>query len=119
MIATLIMIVIEKKREIAILKAMGARDSHVLVVFLVQGMVIGLLGTAIGIAVGGGLCFWLEAYQFPLDPHVYLIDHVPIRTSPMEFLWTVLIAMGICLIATLVPSWWAARLLPADGVRYE
>ncbi|MDQ3036147.1 MAG: ABC transporter permease [Myxococcota bacterium] len=118
-IATLIMIVLEKKREIAILKAMGAHDSHILMVFLLQGLLIGLLGTAIGLVLGGGVCFWLEAYQFPLDPHVYLIDHVPIRTSASEFASTVMIALVICLIATLVPSWWAARLLPADGVRYE
>jgi lipoprotein-releasing system permease protein len=118
-IATLIMIVLEKKREIAILKAMGAHDSHILMVFLLQGLLIGLLGTAIGLVLGGGVCFWLEAYQFPLDPHVYLIDHVPIRTSVAEFTSTVLIALVICLVATLVPSWWAARLLPADGVRYE
>lgn len=118
-IATLIMIVLEKKREIAILKAMGAHDAHVLLVFLLQGLLIGLLGTAIGLALGGGVCFWLEAYQFPLDPHVYLIDHVPIRTSAIEFVTTVAIALVICLVATLVPSWWAARLLPADGVRYE
>ena len=118
-IATLIMIVLEKKREIAILKAMGARDSHVLAVFMVQGMVIGLLGTVIGLALGGGVCLLLEAHPFPLDPHVYLIDHLPVQTSAYEFLWTILIALGICVIATLVPSWWAARLLPADGVRHE
>ncbi|AKF08838.1 ABC transporter permease [Sandaracinus amylolyticus] len=118
-IATLIMIVLEKKREIAILKAMGAHDLHVLVVFLVQGLIIGLVGTVIGLALGGGVSFWLESYRFPLDPHVYLIDHVPVRTSMSEFGTTVLIALGICLVATLLPSWWAARLLPAEGVRYE
>lgn len=118
-IATLIMIVLERKREIAILKAMGARDSHVLGVFIVQGLSIGLLGTVIGLALGGGACLWLEAVQFPLDPHVYLIDHLPVRTSASEFGWTVFIALVICIVATWIPSWWAARLLPADGVRYE
>lgn len=118
-IATLIMIVLERKREIAILKAMGAHDGHVLGVFVVQGLSIGLLGTAIGLLLGGGACAWLEAYQFPLDPHVYLIDHLPVRTSAAEFGWTVVIALVICVVATWVPSWWAARLLPADGVRYE
>jgi lipoprotein-releasing system permease protein len=118
-IATLIMIVLEKKREIAILKAMGARDGHILIVFLVQGLVIGLIGTAIGLVLGGGVCWWLEAVRVPLDPHVYLIDHIPVRMSWVEFLATVLTALGIGLAATLVPSWWAARLLPAEGVRYE
>lgn len=118
-IATLIMVVLEKKREVAILKAMGARDSGILVIFLVQGLVIGLLGTVIGLVLGGALIAYLDAYTFPLDPKVYLIDHLPVRVSPEEFLWTVLVAVSICLTATLIPSWWAARLLPADGVRYE
>ena len=118
-IATLIMVVLEKKREIAILKAMGARDSSVLGIFMVQGTVIGLLGTAIGLVLGGGVVAYLSSYEFPLDPKVYLIDHLPVRTSPVEFIVTVVIALAICMGATLIPSWWAARLLPADGVRYE
>ncbi|MEY4513578.1 MAG: hypothetical protein RLZZ450_5700 [Pseudomonadota bacterium] len=118
-IATLIMLVLEKKREIAILKAMGARDSSILAIFLVQGILIGLVGTAIGLVLGGAVTTYLTVYQFPLDPKVYLIDHLPVRISAMEFLNTVLIALGICTTAGLVPSYWAARLLPADGVRYE
>lgn len=118
-IATLIMLVLEKKREIAILKAMGARDSSILAIFLIQGILIGLVGTAIGLLLGGAVTTYLTVYQFPLDPKVYLIDHLPVRVSPMEFLNTVLIALGICTTAGLVPSYWAARLLPADGVRYE
>lgn len=118
-IATLIMIVLEKKREIAILKAMGAKAFGILLIFVVQGLLIGLVGTAIGLALGGGVTWYLEAYEFPLDPHVYLIDHLPVRTSPVEFIMTVSIAIVICVIATIIPSWWAARLLPADGVRHE
>ena len=118
-IATLIMIVLEKKREIAILKAMGAKAFGILLIFVVQGLLIGLVGTAIGVALGGGVTWYLEAYEFPLDPHVYLIDHLPVRTSPVEFVMTVSIALVICIVATIIPSWWAARLLPADGVRHE
>ena len=118
-VATLIMVVLEKKREIAILKAMGAKDSAILVIFLLQGTVVGVIGTLLGLAVGGAICAYLTVYEFPLDPKVYLIDHLPVRTSPMEFLVTIVIALAICVTATLVPSWWAARLLPADGVRYE
>lgn len=118
-IATLIMIVLERKREIAILKAMGAHDAHVLAVFVVQGLAIGFVGTFLGLILGGGACLWLEAYHFPLDPHVYLIDHLPVRTSMAEFGTTVVTALLISILATLVPSWWAARLLPADGVRHE
>jgi lipoprotein-releasing system permease protein len=118
-VATLIMVVLEKKREIAILKAMGAKDSAILSIFLLQGTVVGVIGTLLGLVVGGAICAWLTHYEFPLDPKVYLIDHLPVRTSPVEFALTVAIALAICVTATLVPSWWAARLLPADGVRYE
>jgi lipoprotein-releasing system permease protein len=118
-IATLIMMVLEKKREIAILKAMGAKDGSILGIFMVQGTVIGGLGTLLGLALGGGVVAYLSRYEFPLDPKVYLIDHLPVRSSPMEFVITVAVALAICTCATLVPSWWAARLLPADGVRYE
>jgi lipoprotein-releasing system permease protein len=118
-VGTLIMMVIEKRKEIAILKAMGARDSDILVIFLVQGATIGLLGTALGVLVGAAVCGYLEAVRIPLDPRVYLIDHVPVRIGPWEFGSTVAVALGICLTATILPSWWAARLLPADGVRYE
>ena len=118
-IATLIMVVLEKKREIAILKAMGAKDRSILAIFLVQGLTIGLIGTAIGLVLGGALAGYLSMVPFPLDPKVYLIDHLPVRISAMEFVNTVLIALAICTTAGLLPSYWAARLLPADGVRYE
>ena len=84
-IATLIMIVIEKKSAIAILKAMGASDGTVLGVFMVQGVVIGLIGTALGLLLGGGIVGYLSAIKFPLDPKVYLIDHLPVVVSPWEF----------------------------------
>jgi lipoprotein-releasing system permease protein len=116
-VATLIMIVLEKRREIAILKAMGAKDMAIMQIFLVQGAAIGSVGTGIGLAIGGAICGYLNYFRFPLDPKVYLIDHLPIRTSMTEFVATILIALGICVTATLIPSWWAARMLPADGVR--
>jgi lipoprotein-releasing system permease protein len=116
-VATLIMIVLEKRREIAILKAMGATDLAILKIFMVQGAAIGVVGTSIGLAIGGAICGYLNYFRFPLDPKVYLIDHLPIRTSATEFTITVVIALGICVTATLIPSLWAARLLPADGIR--
>lgn len=116
-VATLIMIVLEKRREIAILKAMGAKDLAILQIFLVQGASIGAVGTGLGLLIGGTICGYLNYFRFPLDPKVYLIDHLPIRTSWTEFAATVLIAIGICITATLIPSLWAARMLPAEGVR--
>jgi lipoprotein-releasing system permease protein len=116
-IATLIMVVLEKRREIAILKAMGAKDLSILSVFLVQGAAIGVVGTFIGMLLGGGVCAYLTLMPFPLDPKVYLIDHLPIRTTFMEVVITIVVALLICIAATLIPSYWAARTLPADGIR--
>ena len=116
-IATLIMVVLEKRREVAILKAMGAKDSAIMRIFMVQGTAIGLVGTTLGLILGGAVCAYLSVFRFALDPKVYLIDHVPVRTSPTEFLITIVIALFICVSATMIPSWWAARMLPAEGVR--
>jgi len=118
-IATLIMIVIEKKREIAILKAMGATDATVLGIFMLQGVVVGVIGTLAGVLVGGGLILYLDKIHFPLDPKVYLIDHLPVVVNPTVFLITIAIALLICTLSTIAPSWWAARMLPVDGLRYE
>ena len=118
-IATLIMIVLEKKREVAILKAMGATDATVLGVFMVQGVVIGIVGTVFGVLIGGGVVTYLDKIRFPLDPKVYLIDHLPVVLNPSVFLLTIGIALLICTVSTIVPSWWAARMLPVEGLRYE
>jgi len=116
-IATLIMVVLEKRREIAILKAMGARDLAILKIFVVQGAAIGIIGTGIGLLLGGLVIGYLSVFEFPLDPKVYLINHLPVRTSLTEFLVTIAISLLICIGATIIPSWWAARMLPADGIR--
>jgi lipoprotein-releasing system permease protein len=118
-IATLIMIVLEKKREIAILKAMGATDGTVLRVFMLQGIVVGIIGTLLGVLVGGGIVTYLDRVRFPLDPKVYLIDHLPVVVNPSVFLITIGIALLICTVSTIAPSYWAARMLPVDGLRYE
>jgi len=118
-IATLIMVVLEKKREIAILKAMGATDATILGVFMLQGVVVGVIGTLAGVLVGGGLVAYLDKIHFALDPKVYLIDHLPVVLSPTVFLVTIGIALLICTVSTIAPSWWAARMLPVDGLRYE
>ncbi len=116
-IATLIMIVLEKRREIAILKAMGAPRRTIVGVFFVQGALIGVLGSSIGLCLGAIVCGYLYRNPFPLDPKVYLINHIPVRISLTEFGISVLIALGISFTATLIPSWWAARSTPASGLR--
>jgi lipoprotein-releasing system permease protein len=116
-VATLIMVVLDKKKEIAVLKAMGATDSAILRIFLYQGAIIGLGGTTLGLLLGLGVCKGLLVYGFPLDPKVYFISRLPVQTRPDEFVVTGIIAILICLVATIVPSLYAARLRPAEGFR--
>ncbi len=118
-VATLIMIVLDKKKEIAVLKALGAKDDAILRVFLYQGAIIGLVGTTLGLLIGLVCCKGLLAYGFPLDPKVYFISRLPVNVRPYEFMVTGGIAIGICLFATIFPALYAARLRPSDGLRAE
>jgi lipoprotein-releasing system permease protein len=118
-VATLIMVVLDKKKEIAVMKAMGATDEAILRVFLYQGAIIGLGGTTLGLLLGIVVCKGLLVYGFPLDPKVYFISHLPVQVRPQEFLLTGLIAIVICLAATIIPSMYAARLRPAEGFREQ
>jgi lipoprotein-releasing system permease protein len=116
-VATLIMVVLDKKKEIAVLKAMGATDDAILRIFLYQGGIIGVLGTALGLALGVIVCKGLLVYGFPLDPKVYFISRLPVQVRPTEFIVTGAIAIVICLVATVAPALYAAWLRPADGLR--
>jgi lipoprotein-releasing system permease protein len=118
-IATLIMIVLDKRKEIAVLKAMGARDGAILRSFLYQGLVIGGIGTSIGLGLGFAVCRVLLVYGFPLDPKVYFISRLPVEIRPQEFLLTGGIAILICLAATIIPAMHAASIRPADGLRAQ
>jgi lipoprotein-releasing system permease protein len=118
-IATLIMVVLEKKKEIALLKAIGAKNDAILRIFIYQGGFVGLIGTALGILFGWLSCRFLLAYTFPLDPKVYFISRLPVSMRPIEFVVPALVAVGICLVATIFPAVYAAQLRPADGLRAE
>jgi len=118
-IATLIMVVLDKKKEIALLKAIGASDDAILRVFVYQGGIIGLVGTTLGLGIGYVCCKFLLAYGFPLDPKVYFISKLPVNVRPTEFIITGCVAILICLIATIFPALYAARLRPSDGLRSE
>jgi lipoprotein-releasing system permease protein len=118
-IATIIMVVLEKKKEIALLKAIGAKNDAVLRIFLYQGGIIGVVGTALGILVGWLCCRFLLVYSFPLDPKVYFISRLPVSMHPVEFVLPAAVAIGICLVATIFPAMYAAQLRPADGLRAE
>ncbi len=118
-IATLIMVVLEKKKEIALLKAIGAKNDAILRIFLYQGGIIGLAGTALGVFVGWVSCRCLLAYRFPLDAKVYFISRLPVSMHPVEFIVPAIVAVAICLVATILPAVYAAQLRPADGLRAE
>jgi lipoprotein-releasing system permease protein len=116
-VATLVMVVLAKKKEIAAVKAMGASDAQVLRAFLYQGFFIGAAGTASGLGVGYVVCRWILTHGFPLDPKVYFIDRLPVQIRWHEFALTGTFAMLACLVATLWPALHAARLRPVEAFR--
>lgn len=117
-VGTLTMIVNEKQREIAILKAMGATPAAIMRIFMLNGIVIGLTGTAIGIPLGYTF-LWLIEHYWTFDPTVYYISHIPVHVEGLDVLLVACSAMFISFAATLYPSWQAAKLAPVSALRYE
>ena len=119
-VSTLSMVVHDKTREIGILKAMGLRSSAIRNIFLVQGLVIGATGTAMGLALGFAGALALDRYKFiKLDPSVYFIDHLPVTTQPRDVIMIVIASLFISGLATLYPAIQAAKLFPVDAIRSE
>lgn len=119
-VASLILLVMEKSRDIAILKTMGASSARVMRIFMLQGLVIGIVGTTVGTACGLGLCWVLDRYRLiriPMD--VYQIAYVPFVVRPFEVAAVVVSAILICFLATLYPSRQASRLDPVQALRFE
>jgi lipoprotein-releasing system permease protein len=119
-IASLVLLVMEKSRDIAILKTMGATRRSVMFVFMLQGLIIGLVGTVLGAVLGLGLSWTLDHYQLIKIPaDVYQVSHVPFVVLPLDFAVVVLSAIVICFFATIYPSRQAARLDPVQALRFE
>jgi lipoprotein-releasing system permease protein len=117
---SLTMMVMEKTRDIAVLMSMGTRKSQVRRLFIAQGLLIGVIGTAIGLVLGYALSWAGGHYHLlSLAPEVYSIDYVPFAPRVIDGALVALVAIGISLVATLYPSWSAARILPAEALRYE
>jgi lipoprotein-releasing system permease protein len=117
---SLTMMVMEKTRDIAVLMSLGTRRSQVRKVFIAQGALIGVVGTGIGLVLGYVLSWMGGHYHlFSLAPEVYSIDYVPFAPRVIDGILVAVVAIGTSLVATIYPSWSAARILPAEALRYE
>ena len=119
-VGTLTMVVRDKTREIGILLAMGLRQAAIRRIFLAQGILIGLTGTALGVALGlvlGGMVN--RGHWIPIDPSIYFIDHLPVHTQPLDVLLVIAASIVVATLAPLYPSLQAARLDPVTAIRYE
>jgi len=119
-VGTLTMVVLEKTRDIAILKSMGATGRSIMKIFMIEGAIIGLVGTILGLLGGFALCALLATYKFvELPQDVYYISTLPVKMDPVDVALIAVAAMVISLVATLYPAWQASRLDPAEAIRYE
>jgi len=119
-ISTLIMVVMEKKKDIAILQSMGATRRSIRRIFLIKGCVIGTVGTLLGVLFGYGICLLIERYQFiELPKDVFLISTVPVRIYLGNFVLVALTSFFVCLLASVYPARHAAKLDPVEIIRYE
>jgi len=117
---SLIMMVMEKTKDIAVLMSMGTRKAQIRNVFIAQGVLIGVIGTAIGLVLGYAIAYAGGHYHvISLSPEVYSIDYVPFAPRLADGAWVAVFTLLVSFIATLYPSWAAARILPAEALRYE
>jgi lipoprotein-releasing system permease protein len=117
--AVVIVFVIEKSKEISILKTMGASDTSIMKVFVTYGITVGGLGTLVGIGFGVGICKVIETFGIGMDPDVYYISNLPVKVEPVEVFLVGVAALGLSYLATIYPALLAARLKPVEGLRYE
>jgi lipoprotein-releasing system permease protein len=118
-ICTLLLMVTEKSKEIAVMKSLGASDQTILRIFMTEGMMIGGIGTLLGLVTGLSAALGLLWFGVRLDPDVYYIDRLPISVDPLDFFLVAVSALVITTLATLYPALAASRLRPVDGIRYE
>ena len=117
--SSLIMMVMKKTRDIGILKAMGTTHQSIRKIFVFNGMIIGGIGTTLGVLFGSILCFLLKQYKFiELDPDVYYISTLPVKLEILDVLLIGCAAMAICFLSTLYPAHQASKVDPVEAIRY-
>ncbi len=119
-VATLIMAVMNKRKDIAVLKSMGARNRDIAGIFVWSGLLIGLIGASSGSLAGWGLCWALQRYEFvQLPPDVFYVSTLPVEMSASYFVAVLVVSLLICVVASVYPARRAARLAPVEVIRYE
>jgi lipoprotein-releasing system permease protein len=117
---SLVMMVMEKYRDIAVLMSMGARRNQIRKIFMLQGLLIGITGTAIGLVLGYALCYFADHYRWiRLDEQVYALNYVPFEPHASDGVWIAGVAILISFLATIYPARSASRLAPTEVLRYE
>jgi len=119
-ITTLVMMVMEKTKDIAVLMALGATQAQIRNIFIFQGSLIGAVGTSLGFTLGLIICKLLQKYQFiKLPPDIYFMDHLPVKIELLDMSLIGVAALLLCFLATLYPARQAAKMLPTEALRYE
>jgi lipoprotein-releasing system permease protein len=118
-VCTLLLMVTEKGKEIAILKALGASDGAVMRIFMLEGVIIGAIGTTFGVAFAASVCSGAKWLGVRLDPEVYYIDRLPVNVDGGDYLLVAIAAFSICALATIYPARAASKISPVEGLRWE
>ncbi len=120
-VSTLVMMVMEKQKEIGVLRSLGASSMSILKVFVYQGLMIGFLGGTLGFAVGLAVCWFIKIYpiKIPGGGSVYYIDRLPVAVQNLDLAAIAALTLGMCFLASLYPAWNASRMDPVEAIRYE
>jgi lipoprotein-releasing system permease protein len=119
-VSTLVMVVTDKTREIGVLKSMGMTSRRILRLFMMQGLVIGIVGALIGGSLGGLVTYVVDRFKLISIPgEIYFISHLPVKVDPLDLVGIILSTVLISFLATVYPAWQAARMDPVEAIRHE